>query len=177
MTLALLADAWGSLDDLDCRACEGDLREQRGCGRPPIVPDVDADTDEVKGQVAWTLPFFRRSCADRELRPDDEAAEGFYALGGRAGACAVTGSPWEMCPRAYLRDDLPTYSADAHRAAHRALRLYGLPERVPLTAVARLPLVPGQVTLLSLIERARGWREARQVEEMRQRAQRGSGGG
>lgn len=173
MTLALLADAYGRLSDLDCSTCSEEQREQRGCGRPPMVPDGEG------GDRVWTWRLFRRECEQRHLLPDDAAASRFYSLAGRGHPVALTGTPWGMCPRSYLRRDLPSYSASAHRAAQRALRTHATPERLPLEAVVRLPLVPGQVDLLRLIERAHASYQAdRQREHMdalRERHQSGGG--
>lgn len=118
------------------------------------------------GERYWSVDWWRADAERRGVKPDGEDAIGFYPHADIGGACDVLGDPWDCCPKWYAQFSSPA----ARRTAHKALKLYAWREKGALAAVTSLPLIPAQIDLVSLAERAVGWREQRQIEDIKRGA-------
>lgn len=162
MTLAAVAAARGELDELSCGRCDEQRKHERGCGRPPTLPDWGEDDRTWQGYKLWNPEEWRARAIRKGVEPTGEDASSFYSLANVGDAVELLGQPWPCCPR-YFEAFAPV---DAQIAVSHVFRLDAWRQSGGLEAVTELPLLHWQVDLLDLIERARQLRQRKQIEDM-----------
>lgn len=163
MTLALLLEATGELTgwDFDCEACDYYQKRIRGCGKAPMVPDWDGESDVLSTyERPWT-PRWWMELVDKTgtLLPDD-LAEQLWPYSDQGEAIEVTGTPWRCCPAWYARFSSPS----ARAAAKRAYDLLDWKEVGSLEHVQDGDLLDWQIDLIGVAKRARAAYQKRSIQ-------------
>jgi len=162
--------------DLDCNECSDEDKQWRGCGRAPRFPVIEVDEHTFESRQVervWTPTWWFQWCEESEHEPSDISACDQWEWGGLGGAVELTHTPWDCCPRSYLRQDM--MDRDAMEAAQYAIQLYQWREKGSLTALEPGPLTPGMIDLVRLAERSYGRQDRLRVEAAKAKHNAGDG--